>query len=331
VVFASFFLIGVDLWAQSIGDVRRGGTSIFQIYGKVFPAPGETKLPAVVWVTLRASGAHPYEEKRLLHRHGHFEFNRVPQGNYILSVKCKGYATSRVELPQRSAVRGHRRVSIALGSRLADQSLPLGQKATIDVETLRIPKKALREFQKASEESQKNKLDKALRHLQKAVELHPRFFQAFNNMGTIYLRMGRHSEAEAALSKAIEINSDSALIYKNMGFIYLLTHRWEQAIDMLSKATALDPSDVRAHAYLGEALYQAKRYSAAVLPLQRALRLDPSFYRAGYVLGYAYTRLEQYPEALRAFNDFLKTNHEMDASEVEKLLEELHQIIASRL
>ncbi len=328
VLFFAFFLTGADLEAESVYKKGRGSEA-FAISGKVLPAPGESTLPPVVWVILRASGARPYAEKLLLHRKGEFQFTGGPQGNYLLSVESEGYAISTLELREGSVVSGRNSVFITLGSRLADRSLPPGRQATIELATLRIPKKALREFQKAREESGKNKLNRALRHLRKAIALHPDFFQAYNNLGTVHLRMRSYAEAEAAFLKAIEINPNSTRVYKNLGLTYIHANRWERAIEMLSKVTALDPLDSQAQTFLGQAFLREGKYTGALVPLQRALELDPEFSLASYWLGYAYIQLGRYPEALRAFDSFLKSNQDMNTSQIEKLIVKLQEAIKS--
>lgn len=326
--FFAFFPGRAELRAESLHR-NGGGSEALRVSGRVLPAPGETTLPPVVWVILRASGARPYEGKQLLHRAGEFQFREVPQGNYILSVESEGYRTSTLELRDGSAVDGRRGLFIALGSRLADRSLTPGGPATIESETLKIPKKALREFQKASEQSGKSRLDRALEHLHQAIALHPDFFQAHNNLGTVYLRMRDYPEAEAAFLKAIEINPTSAMVYKNLGLTYIQTNRWESAVKMLCKATALDPLDSQAQTFLGHVLFRAGLYTGALVTLQRAVELDSDLPLASCWLGHTYLQLGRYPEAVSAFEDFLKSNQDVDASQIEKLIVKLQEAIKS--
>ena len=267
---AFFALLPAGAVLRAESDGRESGSEALLISGRVLPAPGETTLPPVVWVVLRASGARPYERKQLLHRAEKFQFREVPNGNYILSVKSEGYATSTLELQDGSAVAGRRGLFIALGSRLTDRSLPPAGQATIDLATLKIPKKALREFQKASEQSEKNRLDWALEHLRKAIALHPDFFQAYNNLGTIYLRMGDYPEAEAAFLNAIEINPNSAMVYRNLGLTYILTNRWEGVVNM-----ELNPDNHTVWANRAGALVNLGRNEEALAASEKAIELNP--------------------------------------------------------
>ncbi|MDA2938701.1 tetratricopeptide repeat protein [Acidobacteria bacterium AH-259-A15] len=218
-------------------------------------------------------------------------------------------------------------VSLTLGLRKKRELLPPSGQKTIDVKTLLISPKALREFEKATKESKDQEFGKALEHFRKAIRLHPQFFQAYNNLGGIYLRMGNLSEAETAFSKAIEINPSSAAAQKNLGYLYLMTNRAQEAIEPLSKASLLNPTDVDTDGFLGEALYQVGRYTEAEAPLKKVLQIDPNRFGISYRLGYLYLKLDRYTEALKAFQHFLKTNKGPEPRDVKQLVRKLEKIV----
>ena len=103
----------------------------------------------------------------------------------------------------------------------------------------------------------KNQLDKALQHLEKAVEAYPEYSEAYKDMGVIHLKMGKRAEAEKTFSRAVEA----------------------------------DPSFFRAGYRLGYADLARKEYSLALEAFQQFLRTNQGMDASG-VLG-----VVQQPEA----------------------------------
>jgi len=64
-------------------------------------------------------------------------------------------------------------------------------------------------------------LERALSDLDKAIEMNPKFPEAFNNRGIIYLRKDEVDKAIEDFTKAIEMNPNSPETYYNRGRAYL--------------------------------------------------------------------------------------------------------------
>lgn len=329
-VLFTTLLLGLEEEGSALvaGSSFKKKRETLRIEGRVEPARGEGKLPAIVWVVLVGSSGQPRQERCLLVG-GRFEFERLPRQRYTLRVESRGYATSILEL-RSPILKDRHHVLLALGPRLEHESLPTRKQATVDEADLRIPRKALRAFQKAVRASDKNRPEAALRHLRQAVELHPGFYQAWNNLGRIYLGLGLHAAAEAAFGEAIRRNPTNPLLHRNMGVTYLLTHQWDRAVKKFSKAVALEPSDVRANAYLGQALLYANRHGEAAAVLRKAVDLDPTFLDGAYHLGYAQLQLGQQAEALKTFNSLLKDHPGSDLPEIRKMVNELQQRVKTK-
>lgn len=318
-------IVSGPVWAQQQQRRQQPMQRPLDIRGRVLPAPGETELPMMVRITIREMGS-AYESTQMALSGGRFEFRNVPYANYELFVSADGYQTWRTEIYEKDSPGGVLNLTLNVGQRLAPGNLTAGGGA-VSVASLNVPKDALREAQKASEEEKKGKHEKALEHLQKAVEIYPEFSAAYTNMGAIYSKMGSREEAERAFSRAIEVDSANGLAYKNLGYLYLTTKREAEAVEPLKKAAELAPSDPNTQAFLGEALYQAGNYAEAEAPLKKALELAPENFRASYRLGYTYVQLKRYPEALEQFQAFLKNNQGMETSKVESVVKQLEAAI----
>lgn len=275
-----------------------------EIHGQVLPAEEERCLPPVVQLILRgAARTRPFEEKQYLSGTGEFRF-RVPEGDYLLLVLAEGYTGSAVELDREHFVTGRQRVLVALGTRLEAPQPPSGA-AVVDLSTLQIPPQALHSLDKAEREIRKRRWDKAVEHLLRALEIHPHFFPALNNLGAAYVRLGRFEEARHAFERALEIQP-SALVYKNLGLAYLAEQQWLLGSGCLQRAAELAPDEADTYLWLGEALYRLKDPERAEANLRQALQLDPKLSRAHLVLGYVFLEVARREEALQAFQRFLE-------------------------
>ncbi len=89
--------------------------------------------------------------------------------------------------------------------------------------------------------------DKALKFLNKAIELYPRFAEAYYSRGLAYAkRKGNYDQAISDFSKAIELDPRNAGSYAYRGAAYAKGKgNYDRAISDFSKAIELDPRNAR--------------------------------------------------------------------------------------
>lgn len=107
------------------------------------------------------------------------------------------------------------------------------------------------------------------------VAAHPDFVDAYNALGVIAMRAGRHDRAQAAFHKILELDPTSATAYANLAADDLQTRNLPAAIDALRQATTLDPRNFDALYNLGMALDAAGRREEARPYLERFVREAP--------------------------------------------------------
>jgi tetratricopeptide (TPR) repeat protein len=90
---------------------------------------------------------------------------------------------------------------------------------------------------------QKGRVDEAISHFQKALEIKPDYASACNNLGHALRQKGRVDEAIADYQKALEIKPDYAEAHNNLGNALLQKGRVDEAIDHFQKALQLKPAD----------------------------------------------------------------------------------------
>lgn len=331
-------LSGVLLWCAAgagwlsaqVPGITKPAAQALEIRVFINPPKGEVAMPETIRVTLQEAG-YEYDNTQVLRGDRTCTFQKVPQGIYYVTVEADGYQPVQVQLDCRERAFGTMAVTASIGSKLAPgQGLaipaPGGQRP-------RLPKKALLEFREAREAANKNDYESALKHLDKATRAYPKFYQAYNEMAAIQMKMNRNTEAMQSLQNALEAEPLNSYALTNLGYLYLVSKKEKEALELLNKSLELNPGNSMIHNFLGEALFQAGQPEEAIGHLKKAAELDPGAYRAFYRLGFIYVSQKNYPEALASFQNFLKTNKGMDQSkvqQVEKIVGQLEQALKTQ-
>jgi tetratricopeptide (TPR) repeat protein len=304
----------------ALGQEERSHDKQMQISGIVLPANGDRSVPVGTLVELRdqwGSNFVSYVSQ------GRFSFSNVPANSYTLSVRAEGYQTVHVPLDGRNA---GERGAISLDIRLVKGQQPEDAERdshVVTLQTLAIPPKALRNYEKGVKQLKSGHFESALSSIDRAIKLHPEFAEAHAARGATLMKLRRAGEAETALCRAVELNSSLFGARKYLGYLLLVTMRYEEAVDHLSAALSIGPADSSLLAYLGEGLYHLERYQEAYGILRQSLELDPENYQAYYRQGFVCLKLQRRAEAVASFQDFLAYNQGWDDSDVTSLLEEL--------
>ena len=147
------------------------------------------------------------------------------------------------------------------------------QRHRVTAASLRVPKKALDQWQKAFDS--KDNLEKAKAHLEKAIEIAPDFLEALNDLGTIYYRRKQFAEAAALFERALTVDPDFVTARVNLGGALLSLQQFARALDENIRVLAVRPHDPLAHAQTALCLLYLDRLEEALQHLQQAKQSDP--------------------------------------------------------
>lgn len=156
----------------------------------------------------------------------------------------------------------------------------------------------------------KNGLQFAVQLFQKAIELDPRYADAYAGLGETYGILYQHFDRkEIWIEKAIEsglkaLMYDTTLseAYAALGLAYFNKGSVEESLTASRKAIELDPNNFTAYWILGRIYHMTDRDREAVDLLRKVVALNPDFYSAYGDLLIVYERLgekEKYAETLR--------------------------------
>lgn len=205
--------------------------------------------------------------------------------------------------------------------------------------------KALLFFYRGIAHMMSERYQEAITDLSQAIQINPKYAEAFNVRAATYFKMSDMSRAIIDYSKAIELNPEGANYYHNRCLAYLLSNKYQEAIEDANKAIELgskDSLDIVAYETRGQAslalgntdsaiedfskviqsghndsnLFFRRgvahsitgNYTSAVADLSKAIEINPSdsFYFS--TRGDAYLNLNEYDKALSDFNKAIEIN-----------------------
>ena len=117
--------------------------------------------------------------------------------------------------------------------------------------------------------------DDAIKEFTKAIEISPRFVEAYLNLGLSYDVRCQYVQAIKEFSKAIEINPMNAQAYNHRGFTYRKKGEYDQAIKDYTKSIEINPTDVTTYINRGFVYDEKGQYDQATKDYTKAIEINP--------------------------------------------------------
>jgi serine/threonine protein kinase/Flp pilus assembly protein TadD len=145
----------------------------------------------------------------------------------------------------------------------------------------------------------KNNVKLGIQLFHKAIELDPRYADAFAGLGEAHaLYYAYFERAESWLEKAIEYSlkalmydSNLSEAYAALGLAYYYQEKYDEALTAINKSIELDPNNFFGYWILGRLYFTTERENEAIEPLEKVIALNPDFYTAFGDLRMVYERL----------------------------------------
>jgi Flp pilus assembly protein TadD len=168
-------------------------------------------------------------------------------------------------------------------------------------------------FQAGIDAARSGQHDAAIAKFTEAASLMPSCHDCYYNIGFAYAQQQKYTEAEAAYRKAIEIKPASAEAYNGLATIYNAQKKFDDAAAASAKAAEFAGGAAGGGGGGAEAIYNqgvifwnAGKYAEAKAQFEKAIALKPDLADAHYQLAMANLNLGQVPEAVAAFEGYLK-------------------------
>ncbi len=155
--------------------------------------------------------------------------------------------------------------------------------------------------------AKRGRLDEAVAWYRKALKIQPNCVVAHNNLGELLARQGRFDEAREHYRKALQIQPDFAIAYYNLGNAWIAQGRLEEAEAQYRKALEIEPEYAMAHNNLANTLTRRGQFDEALAQYRQALEIEPDFALARTNMGDLLAAQGRFPEALEQYQKAMKS------------------------
>jgi protein O-GlcNAc transferase len=126
----------------------------------------------------------------------------------------------------------------------------------------------------------KGALSQAKKNYLNALRIDDQLPDVHNNLGTLYMEMGRIDEAVGCFNKALAIRPDYVEAIHNLGNAIQALGKHVEAIDLYEKAIQISPTFSSAYYHCGIAYQNLKKPQTAITYYEKALSIKPNWARA---------------------------------------------------
>jgi len=311
---------GQAMSGQIIGQVRyRGGAPAFDVL-----------------VSCDAFSGGTVEQVRT-DRSGRFRFDKLGPSQFRVIVSVPGYLTAQETVELQTTPTAYVQFELIPN--------PNEPAATRGVVAASIPQAAQQEFdqgEKAAASGNKEGLQEAVKHYEKAVQIHPRFVQAQLKLGTSYMDLGEWDQAEAALKKTLELDATAVNASFALGEVYLRQKKDEQAEKVLLQGLQTEDRSYQGHLTLARVYWdmasrtkdetQARpALEKAYEQVKKSLELNPNFAHAHLVKGNLLLRVRRVEDAQHEFEEYLRLEPKGPfAEQARTTVEKIRKALASQ-
>lgn len=205
---------------------------------------------------------------------------------------------------------------------------------TISATSLAAPKDAKKAFEKGRDAAKKNKLEDAQKHLQKALEIYPKYAVAWHELGLVHDRRKDPQAARQAFEKALEVDQKFISPYDGLAQMAARENNWQEVADITDRMLRLNPIDFpRAYFYNAVAKLNLQKLDDAQVSATRLIEMDPSnrYIKVEHVLGLILAQKQDYAGAAVHIRKFITDAPKgTDLEQAKKQLSQLEQALAAR-
>ena len=191
-------------------------------------------------------------------------------------------------------------------SRLESNPAPSPSHAAnpVPVSQIRIPSKALKEFERSQKAFHSGDVPTSVEHLQKALQIYPDFIQAHNSLGLRFIRLGEYQRALTEQETALALDPRSAQTHRDLSFTLVLLNRNQEAEAEARQALDLDSQSAAARYVLGRALVAQGRATVEAIEMLR--QSENVFPNASLVLAQIHFAAGQTDQVIAELRHYLR-------------------------
>jgi tetratricopeptide (TPR) repeat protein len=293
-------IAAASVTAQRDRDTYNPGNQTFEVSGQVNLS--ESDKPAHdVAVRLERFAGGVVDQINTDNR-GRFRFTNLPRGYYKVVISAPGFAPLQQDADLTLLFKAYLVFTLVSNQ---PRSLP-GLSGPAGVIDASVPAEARDEFDRGRAAMARKDRQEAINHLQKAITLHPSFFNADLLLATAYVDMREWSKAEVVLQSALELKPESAPALISLGEVYWRQNRMKESEEALLAGLKLDDKAWHGHFTLARLYWDLGQIAKAGPAIGRTLQLKPDFAEAHLLAGNILLKINQRERALAEYQEYLK-------------------------
>ena len=325
----SFFVISLFLLALAAPVMAQNRI----IQGKVTDDKGQPVVGAQISIQALDSKTRVYPTKT--DKKGAYIYMGIPAGAYRVVVRAPGFQPNYKQ-PIQATIQDAAVADFQLTPG-TDGKLPFEMSAE-EIEQMKKDAAKEEKRKQSSTEVQalfdaglklagEGKHEEAVAEFKKALEKDPEQANIMGNMAESYSKLDKNDEALEVYKKAVTIAPDNAALFTNMGVLLSKMGKNTESQEAFKKAAALNPAASAQNFYnIGATLVNNGKMQEAAESFKQAIASDPNFAEAYYQLGMCLSgKPETMPEAIKAFETYIKIGNKADQKETAKLIIEALQ------
>ena len=308
--------VGSVRFAQSQGALPRNFS--LQVNGQV--RYSESKTPAENVLVRIESFTGGLEGQMMTDRTGKFSFGGLNPTQYIVTIHAPGYVDIRQDvnlattssgyvyallMPDKSSIVNRPSELIPLSPSVIDSNVPVAAQNEYSAGKALLAQR------------QKDKIDDALRHFEKALTLYPKFLDAQLMIGLTYMDLKEWDKAEKALQAATSINPAATTAFLALGEVYLQEKKYQEAEKTLTDGLKTNVNSAEGHYTLAKVYWEMaptakeERQFKQLLEkswqqVSQSLKLNPKFAEAHLFAGNLLLKARRPEASLQHFEEYLK-------------------------
>jgi Tfp pilus assembly protein PilF len=298
-------------WLLILVAVAAPSQVLYEVSGRILP---EGKASVTLFGVTQ-----PFTTSTFTDQSGRFTFKKLAAASYTLAVFQPGRGEARQTIDVGpSLADAHHRVQLTVTLRDADFDPTIERRRhAVSARELAIPARALRDYVDAHRDLEKRDVEAAEKHLEHAVEVAPRFANAWNTLGTIAYQTSRFPLAEKRFRQALKQDPTAYEPLVNLGGVLVTMHKLDEALEVNVHAAMTRPNDALANSQLGMTYFELGQFDSAVKYLERARQIDPGhFSHPQLFLAEIHLRRGQKRQAAGVLEDFLQHHPDYPRAEV---------------
>ncbi|MGM0566912.1 MAG: tetratricopeptide repeat protein [Bacteroidota bacterium] len=132
----------------------------------------------------------------------------------------------------------------------------------------------------------KEQAELMIKHFRRAIEIYPDYYDAWNQLGEIYMVVNRNYDmARKLFRKAIDINPDLRKGYYNLGYVNYINKEYDEARKYFHKFLEFNPEHVQVHSFMSKMAFRENNLEKALEWNKKILDFEPESAEAYFNMG----------------------------------------------